>query len=254
LFWANYGHKILAQYPYAGGIYVEGDATADIDRCTFAANGTTGPAPQASAMYVGAAAIVSIDRSIIAYGTGGTVPAIGGCAVGDEVTASCTDVYGNGRNWYSCLAGQDADPSNLAAEPGFCDAGAGDFHSDSLYICCGDCGQIGAFDSVCVASKMATPRRSATFLDLVGRNPSNTPALRCSVGPEGQGVSVDVSIYDVGGRRVRRLFNGLGVNLPQTAVWDGVGDAGQRLASGVYFARLTVGGGSPRVQRVVILR
>ncbi len=253
LFWANYGHKVLSQYPYAGGIFVEAQATADLIRCTFAANGTTGPPPMASAMYVGAAAVVAIDRSILAYGTGGAVPAVDGCAIGDEVIASCTDVFGNGRNWYACLADQDTVSTNLTANPGFCDASAGDFHSDSLYICCGDCGQIGAYDSVCVVSKMAIPRRAKPFLELAGRNPSHAPALRFSAGEGARGVRVDVSLYDVTGRRVRQLFGGLGAGAPQIVVWDGAGDAGQRLPSGVYFARMTVDGVPSKVQRLVVL-
>jgi hypothetical protein len=234
-------------------VYVIGEA--DIDRCTFAAN--TGDSElRASAIYVEAGDTLRVRRSIIAFGKSG-VPAVGGCSNGRAVIASCTDVFhnGNGQQWTECLSGQGGSSDNITLEPGFCDAATGNFHSDSLYICCGDCGQIGAYDSVCVApGKMAGRATPVTFLGIVGRHPSSAPVLRFGVGAEAKGALVDVSIYDVAGRRVRRLYAGIGGDLPPTAVWDGVGESGQRVASGVYFARLSVAGGSAKAQRVVILR
>jgi hypothetical protein len=251
LFWANSGYESGFAGAYAGGLYVVNEAY--LDRCTFVAN--TGQRwLHASAIYAEDGAKVEIDRSIIAFGKSG-VAAVGGCTGSGWVTASCTDVFGNGQNWAACLEGQGNDSLNITLEPGFCDALAGNFHSDSVYICCGDCGQIGAYDSVCVApGKMAGRATPATFLGIVGRHPASAPVLRFGVGPEARGARVDVTVYDVAGRRVRRLYDGIGGDLPHMVVWDGSGDAGQRVASGVYFARLTVVGGSTKAQRVVILR
>jgi flagellar hook assembly protein FlgD len=62
-----------------------------------------------------------------------------------------------------------------------------------------------------------------------------------------------VEIYDVAGRRVRRLLEGpatLGIN---TLPWDGRGDAGETVAADVYFATLRQG--SARcAQRLVVVR
>jgi hypothetical protein len=48
---------------------------------------------------------------------------------------------------------------------------------------------------------------------------------------------VRLDIYDVSGRRVRRLVDGPMGGGPQTVPWDGRDDRGRSVASGVYFAR-----------------
>lgn len=70
--------------------------------------------------------------------------------------------------------------------------------------------------------------------------------------PEAQ--AVELSIYDVLGRRVRTLVDGdeqrAGVHhIP----WDGRNDAGQGVASGIYLGRLRVDG-RVEVQRLVLVR
>jgi hypothetical protein len=62
-----------------------------------------------------------------------------------------------------------------------------------------------------------------------------------------------VAVYDALGRRVRTLANGLRPSGPQTLEWDGRGDTGGALPSGVYFIRLETGGTSA-VRKVVLLR
>jgi hypothetical protein len=48
-------------------------------------------------------------------------------------------------------------------------------------------------------------------------------------------------LYDVRGRRVRRLFDGPG-SLRGHTTWDGLDDHGKTTPSGLYFARLVSGG------------
>jgi hypothetical protein len=50
-----------------------------------------------------------------------------------------------------------------------------------------------------------------------------------------------LAIYDLAGRLVATLVDGVVEGGEHRVVWDGRGDDGERLASGVYFARLTVG-------------
>jgi hypothetical protein len=50
------------------------------------------------------------------------------------------------------------------------------------------------------------------------------------------GRDVEITIYNVAGRVVRKLDMGQGM---QSALWDGRNDAGQRVSSGVYLARIT---------------
>ena len=69
---------------------------------------------------------------------------------------------------------------------------------------------------------------------------AETTSIAYSV-PTGGGF-VDIVIYDVNGREVcslvrERMNSGAGI-----AVWDGFDNAGERVASGVYFARLDIDG------------
>jgi hypothetical protein len=57
-----------------------------------------------------------------------------------------------------------------------------------------------------------------------------------------QGGYVEITIYDVSGREIRRLLSGEMPGGHGVAVWNGLDNDGQRVASGVYFARLDVDG------------
>ncbi|MCK4512749.1 T9SS type A sorting domain-containing protein, partial [bacterium] len=53
---------------------------------------------------------------------------------------------------------------------------------------------------------------------------------------------LNLAVYDLAGRAVRTLVDRPHDHGSYEVVWDGLDDAGRRLASGVYFCRLTVGG------------
>ena len=72
------------------------------------------------------------------------------------------------------------------------------------------------------------------------RNPfSKDTRVSYSVPAPGRAV---VEVYDVAGRRVATLVDGHVDAGEHEAVWDGIGGDGLRVASGVYFCRLTSGG------------
>jgi flagellar hook assembly protein FlgD len=52
----------------------------------------------------------------------------------------------------------------------------------------------------------------------------------------------EVSVYNVRGQLVRRLFTGEIAHGWQRYLWDGRDDRGQTSAAGVYLVRATVGG------------
>ncbi len=52
---------------------------------------------------------------------------------------------------------------------------------------------------------------------------------------------VKLEIYDVAGRRLKTLIDGMQEKGPQTVSWDGTDNRGNSLASGVYFCRITAG-------------
>jgi len=68
-------------------------------------------------------------------------------------------------------------------------------------------------------------------------NPFNpTTAIRFDVPADGGAVTLH--IYDVTGRLVRSLVNGVQTAGPKTVTWDGRNDAGRRGVPGVYFYQL----------------
>jgi hypothetical protein len=83
-------------------------------------------------------------------------------------------------------------------------------------------------------------------------SPGPTPALEWSAPP---GRAVRLELIDVRGRRVRTLVAGrpVGAGGRERATWDGVDDAGRRVAPGLYFAALTLEGGDRRTVRLVRL-
>jgi hypothetical protein len=56
-----------------------------------------------------------------------------------------------------------------------------------------------------------------------------------------RGRPCDLSVYDVGGRRIASLLRGATANGVRDVAWDGKTDGGIRVAGGVYFAQLRVG-------------
>ena len=68
-------------------------------------------------------------------------------------------------------------------------------------------------------------------------------AIRFALGPGGGG-TVQVAIYDVAGRLVRRLSSGLLPPGEHALAWDGRNDRGQAVGAGVYAYRIVAPGGS----------
>lgn len=66
--------------------------------------------------------------------------------------------------------------------------------------------------------------------------------------------SVSLVIHDVGGRVVRTLVSGTLDRGLRSFVWDGTNDSEQRVAAGVYFYALRVGGRAIAERRVVLMQ
>jgi hypothetical protein len=64
---------------------------------------------------------------------------------------------------------------------------------------------------------------------------------------------VTLVVYNVAGERVRTLVRGKEKAGYYTATWDGKGDQGGRVASGVYFYRLDAGG-FVKTRKMVVTR
>jgi len=62
-----------------------------------------------------------------------------------------------------------------------------------------------------------------------------------------------VVVYDVMGRAVKRILDQTVPSGVSYVSWDGRGESGRTVGSGIYFARLS-GGGQSRVARVSLIR
>lgn len=65
---------------------------------------------------------------------------------------------------------------------------------------------------------------------------------------------VELAIYDLRGRRVAALLADYRPEGPDSVSWDGTDDQGRPLGSGVYVARLRVGGGGTAVVKVGLVK
>jgi len=76
--------------------------------------------------------------------------------------------------------------------------------------------------------------------------PSPNPAsggtsFHISVPAEFQGAKLRVDVFDIAGRRVRSLVDGIASQGPATVEWNLMNDSGRRVASGLYRVRVYVG-------------
>ena len=89
---------------------------------------------------------------------------------------------------------------------------------------------------------VAETRIPATFA--LGQNVPNpfNPATVIRYDVPAGGGDVSLRIYDVGGRLVRTLVDGVETPGEKSVTWNARNDRGHRVASGVYFYRLTAPG------------
>jgi len=84
-------------------------------------------------------------------------------------------------------------------------------------------------------------------------NPFN-PATTISYGvPEGEIVNASLKIYDIRGRLVRTLAEGVREPGTHQVYWDGTDETGQRVASGIYIYRMRAGDFA-RTRKMVLLK
>ncbi len=86
-------------------------------------------------------------------------------------------------------------------------------------------------------------------------NPSRTSTeVDFGVPRSADGRPVNVSVYDVAGRRMRTLFAGPGRPGRYSLDWDLADESGNAARSGLYFVRLAVDGGSRLTRTVQVVR
>ncbi len=250
---------------FSGAIYARDASSLTIVDCTFAANGV--PDGVAAISFPGwsesvqvvtgctfhgntggptiwaGTADLTISNSIIAGNDGEAI------AIQDLVPAiTCTDIYGNGGgDWTAPIAHLLGQAGNISLDPLFCDAPAHDLTLRSSSPCAPGstpgCGLIGALPVGCDSPTSVEPAHEmagGVTLAPCHPNPFN-PSTTIRYGLPGPS-AVNLEIFDVAGRLVRRLKDGtMEPSGLHEVTWQGRDDRGRELGSGVYLYRLTVG-------------
>jgi hypothetical protein len=105
----------------------------------------------------------------------------------------------------------------------------------------------------CVAAGLDAEARSPVMPELrVSPNPVRESALLHCIVPESG--RTRVSVYDVSGRGVRVLHDGVWEPGTHDLIWDGRDGRGHRVAAGFYVARLSADHSRSRSARLVVVR
>ncbi len=264
-----------------GGIFVGNQAKANVRWCTITGNSTTGEFSNGGGVGVDYANIEMAHCTLYNNWTEGAPGDYTGHAgqlglfwLSDEHTAefshlivtdspqgqegvycsgdplflefTCCDVWNNAGSDDICGS---ADPSNFSLDPLYCNAGAGDLHIDAASPCGAgnhpngpaECdGQvIGAYFAGCTVDVPDDPAFERGLL--LGNEPnpfSQDTMIRYELHTT---TDVKLEVFDISGRRVAKLADGVHEPGTYQANWDGSNPAGERLPAGVYFYQLSTG-------------
>lgn len=230
-----------------GAIQAVAGSQPGLFNCTLVANQS--PDGAAVSGWDGARAIN--DKSIwmdqagagVWVGDHGSVPSL-----------SCSDLWNNaGGDWVGALAAQADLDENLSADPVFC--GPGLYTLNAASPCAAGasaCGRIGAYDVDCDwAVGIGDGLPAVTDFKQVYPNPFNpTTTILFDLAKDSR---VQVEVYDVAGRRIRRLVDEALTRGTHRAVWRGVDDDDRGVAAGVYFLRLAADE-TVSVRRVTLIK
>ena len=190
------------------------------------------------------AAGLVMDRVIIVDGLNGR--AWDGDA-GSAPVPDCTDIFGNeGGDWVGALAPHEFTGGNISAAPQFCGTAdsANPYTLNDASPCAAEanpgCGRIGAFDVNC--SYVSGVGQGSGGLPTVSRLHSNFPnpfnprtTIKFDLSLSGP---VELAVFDVAGRLVKRLVSESMSAGNHEAVWEGRDTSGRQASAGVYFFRL----------------
>ncbi len=115
----------------------------------------------------------------------------------------------------------------------------------------------GASQTQAAAKPVAQPAagnelKPATTTELAGVYPNPVRTDADVVYSLAREASVDLSVYDVRGARVRTLRSGVFGAGRYTVKWDGRDDSGRRIGGGMYFVRLSAGHYSKTVKTAIM--
>ena len=234
---------------FAGGGIAIYDADPVIVNCTLDGNsaGTIGGGLYAAQCGVAPALL----NSIVTNSASG-----GGVALEDAVltTAMC-DVWGNtGGDYVNCAPG----PSDMSADPLFCDPANRDLSLRDDSPCLPENNPWSALIGAHGAGGCGTSVSGEYLAGFSFRlsppfpNPASGP-VELSYELQGPGAPVELTIFSVDGRVIRRLDAAPGAAGEHRLTWDAADERGRPVASGVYLVRGRAAGRSS-YRGLVILR
>lgn len=228
-----------------GAIYVEG--TARIEGNTL--DGNEGPLGSGIVARAGAQPVVT--RNIVVHGRVG----VGIYADQGAVPAtSCNDVWQNaGGDYFGVLPG----PDSFSLDPRFCTGEDRFLAEDSP--CAPEnapsaCSLIGARGVGCAVTAVgpSAVALAPSWLGAISPNPVRAGPALIEFGLAEES-AVRLAIFDVAGRRVRTLVEGIRPAGEHRARWDGRSDRGGNIPSGIYLYELTAGGERVGRRKMVVV-
>ncbi len=234
---------------FAGGGIAIYDADPVIENCTLDGNSAVaiGGGLYATQCQVAPALL----NTIVTNSTSG-----GGVALENAaLTTSLCDVWGNtGGDYVNCGPG----PTDMSADPLFCDPANRDVSLRDDSPCLPEnnpwSALIGAHDAGgCGTSVSGEYSTELLFhLNLPSPNPASGP-VELSYELQDPGVPVELTIFSVDGRLIRRFDAAPGAAGEHRLTWDATDERGVPVASGVYLVRGRAAGRSS-YRGLVILR
>mgnify|MGYP006283367281 CR=1 FL=1 len=265
---------------YGGGVYVGNDASAELRWCLIAGNSTTGLFANGGGVAADYSSLEMENCTLYANASEGMAPYGGDGAqfgfwwLGDQhsiqishcimtdspegqstvfcsgspglLEITCCDVWNNAGGDEIC---DIVDESNFSADPLYCDAAGGNFFVQSMSPCAPGnhpggpdmCGGtlIGAYRASCTTD-VPDPGFTSHGL-LLGNEPNpfqSGTAIRYQLAGESK---VTLEVFDLSGRRVAVLQDGVQSAGMHLAHWDGALDSGEHAPAGVYFYQLRAG-------------
>ncbi len=238
---------------WGSGVTLYHGANFVFQQSTITGNGGTGSHAQILCDLNGS---LALNSCIVAFGTDG--PAVLATDPESFAQANGSNVYGNaGGDWTEALDGLLGVACNFSLDPLFCNAGEGDFHLAESSPCAAEnnaCGlDVGAFAIGCTGVSATPETELPTHFSLLGNSPNPfNPRTDISFELPAPG-PVILEIFDVTGRRVRRLISGdrYAAGSHQVA-WDGNDDSGKAQSSGIYLYRVHATGQSLKGKMAMI--
>ncbi len=162
----------------------------------------------------------------------------------DIPTVLCSDVFGNeGGNYSGAIADQTGINGNISENPLFCDLSEWVLTLANESPCLpdnNDCGVLmGALGADCTVTGLGElPAEMLRPIRCFPNpfNPQTTIHFELPTATE-----VSITILDIAGRRVRRLFEGTRNEGVHQITWNGRSDTGEALPSGIYLVKLEAG-------------